>query len=91
MTYAKLLSDPNELLSDLDALDEAIRHQLSNAEQTLNRLFCVREKLIRSINNGAWDKQQYALDDLQQNLADISEDLAAIAPVESILLNLINE
>jgi chromosome segregation ATPase len=91
MAWVKIKLDNNDLLMDLDALDESIRHQLSKAEHTLNRLFCQREKLIRSINKGRWDAQQYALDDLQQKLADISEELAEIGPVESILHNLIAE
>ena len=77
------------LLSEVDSLEAEIKAQLNTAEYTLNRLFCHREKVIRSINSNHWDFQQYALDDLQQKLSDISEELAKIAPVESILHNLI--
>ena len=91
MTYIKQLPDASELLTNLDSLDESLRHQLRKAEDTLNRLFCVREKLIRSINNNQWDEAQWSLDDLQQDLADVYEKLAKIAPVETILNNLIAE
>lgn len=89
MAWVKIKLDNYDLLTDLDALDEALRHQLNQAEYTLNRLFCQREKLIRSLNQGAWDHQQYRLDDLQQKLADIGEELSEIAPIESIIQKLI--
>jgi chromosome segregation ATPase len=91
MAWVKIKIDNNDLLMELDALDESLRHQLNKAEYTLNRLFCRREKLIRSINKGRWDAQQYALDDLEQELSNISIKLAEIGPVESILHNLIAE
>lgn len=89
MQPIKQKPDTYALLCEADATEESLRHLLNQAEYTLNRLFCQREKVIRLINNGAWDHQQYRLDDLQQKLADIGEELAEIAPVESILLNLI--
>lgn len=77
------------LLCEADATEESLRHLLNQAEYTLNRLFNQREKVVRLINQGAWDHQQYKIDDLQQKLADIGEELSKIAPIESILHNLI--
>ena len=91
MAYIKQLPDVSELLINLYSLDDSLRDQLRKAEDTLNKLICVREKLIRSINDNQWDTPQWALDDLQQNLADIYEKLAEIAPVESISQNLITK
>lgn len=63
-------------IQEISAIDEALRHQLKRAEIALNDLFIRREKLIRLINDKKWDVDQYLLDDLQQKLADISEELA---------------
>ena len=91
MQWIKQTPDAYELLAETDAIEESLRHQLNQAEYTLNRLFCYREKVVRLINQGAWDHQQYRLDDLQQKLADIGEELAKIAPIESIIQKLITE
>lgn len=72
-------------LHDIAALNEALRHQLIEAEYTLNQLFNKREKAARIANSGNWDKSQYMLDDLQQKLADVSEDLADFLPLPSPL------
>lgn len=76
-------------LHEINALDEALRHQLKAAEYTLNALLHKREKAVRMANNGRWDLSQYLLDDLQQNLADISENLADFsalpAPLDKFL------
>lgn len=68
-------------LHDISALNEALRHQLVEAEYTLNALFNAREKAVRLANSGKWDHSQYILDDLLQKLADVSENLADIAPL----------
>lgn len=68
-------------LHNIRALDEALRHQLVEAEYTLNALFNAREKAVRLANNKKWDHSQYILDDLQQKLADITEDLAEYLPL----------
>ena len=68
-------------LRDISALNEALRHQLVQAEYTLNALFNSREKAVRMANSGKWDHSQYILDDLLQQLADVSENLADIAPI----------
>jgi hypothetical protein len=74
-----------EDLHDIAALDEALRHQLKQAEITLNALFNAREKAVKMANCGKWDQDQYLLDDLQQNLADISELLDEFAPLPAPL------
>jgi len=68
-------------LNQIRALDEALRHQLIEAEYTLNALFNAREKAVRMANSDKWDHSQYILDDLQQKLADITEDLAEYLPL----------
>ncbi len=73
----------------IDDLEIQLKHELQQAEATLSRLFCNREAFIRTINKNKWDLAQYRLDDLQQSLADINEELQEIAPVESIIENLI--
>ena len=78
------MSKTGEFVNDLHqirALDEALRHQLENIGDTLNALFNAREKAVRMANNGRWDHSQYILDDLQQKLADITEDLAEYLPL----------
>ena len=72
-------------LQDIAALDQALRDHLKSAENCLNSLFNKREKIIRLINDRKWDQDQYLLDDLQQNLADISELLDEFAPLPAPL------
>lgn len=82
-------SDLDLQLQLIDDLEIQLKHELHQAEATLHRLFCNRESFIRSINRNKWDLAQYQLDDLQQSLADIGEELDGIAPVASIIENLI--
>lgn len=72
-------------LHNIRALDEALRHQLVEAEYTLNALFNAREKAVRLANSGRWDHSQYILDDLLQQLADVSENLANISALPAPL------
>jgi deoxyribodipyrimidine photolyase len=82
-------SDLDLQLQFIDDLEIQLKHELQQAEATLHRLLCNRESFIRSINRNKWDLAQYRLDDLQQSLADIGEELDDIAPVVSIIENLI--
>lgn len=83
------MSDLDHQLSAIDELEIQLKHELNQAQATLHRLFCNREAFIRTINSNKWDLAQYQLDDLQQSLADIGENLDEIAPVASIIENLI--
>ena len=83
------LSDLDHQLQAIDELDIRLKHELNQAIATLNSLFHQRESFIRTINRNKWDLAQYQLDDLQQKLGDIGEALDEIAPVESIIENLI--
>jgi hypothetical protein len=77
--------DINAALSAINAHELALRAQLRAAENTLTALFHARERLIKTINGGAWDVAQYRLDDMQQNLGDIIESLAEIEPFNSAI------
>lgn len=83
------MSDLDHQLSAIDELEIQLKHEINQAQATLNRLFCNREAFIRTINGNKWDLAQYQLEDLEQSLADIGENLDEIAPVASIIENLI--
>lgn len=89
MAWVKIKRSAYDLIVEADQDDQLLRRQLDKAEKALNALVCSRERAIRRINGDKWDKTQFLLDDLQQKLSDISEELAEIAPIESIIENLI--
>lgn len=82
-------SDLDLQLTAISDIETQLIHELQQAQATLNRLLCNREGLIRLLNRNKWDFSQYQLDDLQQELAEISEKLEEIAPVDSIVFNLL--
>lgn len=71
----------------INAHEQTLWNQLRAAEKTLNSLFNDREKLIRAMNGGKWDQEQYRLDDLQQLLTDVIEFLGESDPFTSLLNN----
>lgn len=77
--------DTSEKLWAINAHEQALWNQLRTAEKTLNSLFNARENIIRSMNGGKWDKEQYRLDDLQQLLTDTIEFLGESDPFCSLL------
>lgn len=87
--YMSYLSDLDLQLSTIDKLEVQLIAEINQASATLSRLFNQRESFMRTINRNKWDLAQYQLDDLQQSLADIGEELKQIAPVASIIENLI--
>jgi len=78
-------------LYEIEALENALIHQLKGAELILDDLFHKREKAIRLINGQLWDGSQFLLDDLQQYLYDVRAKLQEIKPVDSVLESLISE
>ena len=64
-------------LFEIKAAKKALIHQLDGAGDQLAALLNGRDSLIHDIG-GRWDKAQYLLDDLQQDLADISEKIRAL-------------
>jgi len=62
-------------LSEIKALQESLSIHLEQAQSTLSRLIVKREKAIRLANGGNWDKTQYTLDDVEQELSNVSEKL----------------
>lgn len=78
-------------LYELEQIEALLKAHLKESEDLLNTLLCKRESIIRPVNKQKWDLAQYRLDDLQQELANISEELQGIAPIESIIENLISE
>jgi len=78
-------------LYELEEIESALKAQLTEAQELLSELVNRREDIIRPINHKKWDLAQYRLDDLEQSLSDIFEELREIAPIESIIENLIAE
>jgi len=64
-------------LTEAKANKRALINQLDCAGDQLARLLNGRDSLIHDIG-GRWDQAQYLLDDLQQDLADISEKIKAL-------------
>lgn len=64
-------------LCEIKADKRALINQLDCAGDQLAALLNGRDSLIHDIG-GRWDQAQYLLDDLQQDLADISEKIRAL-------------
>ena len=64
-------------LIEAKANKKALISQLNKAGDQLEALLMGRDSLIHDIG-GKWDREQYILDDIQQELSNISEKIKAL-------------